>query len=188
MVNANIIIAFPRVDDAKNVKNILVRNGIGVAATVNSGANALSVADSLGTGIIVSAYKLPDMPFFELCECMPEGFKLLLVASKERLNECTNPDIVKLAMPFVISDLIETIGMMRMSMIRRKKESSTGTHKRTEEERRILDMAKSILMERNGLTEGEAHKFIQKCSMDSGNSLIESARMVFSMYNATGGD
>lgn len=187
-MNSNIIIAFPRLDDAKNVKNILVRNGIDVAATVNSGAKALSVADSLGSGIIMSAYKLPDMPFFEIREYMPVGYKLLLVASKERLNECTDPDIVKLAMPFVIGDLIETVGMMQMSMIRRKKERSAGVHKRTAEEQRILDLAKGILMERNGLTEGEAHKFIQKCSMDSGNSLIESARMVFSMYNASDGD
>ena len=36
-------------------------------------------------------------------------------------------------------------------------------------------------MERNHMTEEEAHRYIQKCSMDSGTSLTETARMVLSM-------
>ena len=37
------------------------------------------------------------------------------------------------------------------------------------------------LMERNHMTEEEAHRYIQKCSMDSGTSLTETAQMVLSM-------
>ena len=42
---ANIIVVFPRLDDAKNVKNILVRSGFSVAAVCTTGAQALSYAD-----------------------------------------------------------------------------------------------------------------------------------------------
>ena len=46
---------------------------------------------------------------------------------------------------------------------------------------KVLDEAKTLLMERNGMTEEEAHHYIQKCSMDSGTNLIETAEMVLSM-------
>ena len=36
-------------------------------------------------------------------------------------------------------------------------------------------------MERNHMTEEEAHRYIQKCSMDSGTSLPETAQMVIAM-------
>ena len=47
---------------------------------------------------------------------------------------------------------------------------------------RTIDTAKAILMERNRMAEPEAHKYLQKCSMDSQVSLIEAAQMVISLY------
>lgn len=45
----------------------------------------------------------------------------------------------------------------------------------------MLQEAKNLLMERNGMSEEEAHRYIQKCSMDSGTNLVETAEMVLSM-------
>ena len=45
----------------------------------------------------------------------------------------------------------------------------------------MLEEAKGLLMERNGMSEEEAHRYIQKCSMDSGTNLVETAEMVLSM-------
>lgn len=50
--------------------------------------------------------------------------------------------------------------------------------KRTEREKKIISDAKNLLMERNHLSEEEAHKYIQKLSMDSGNNLVETAEMI----------
>ena len=38
-------------------------------------------------------------------------------------------------------------------------------------------------MERNYLTEEEAHKYLQKCSMDSGTNMVETAQMIMSLIN-----
>ena len=54
--------------------------------------------------------------------------------------------------------------------------------KRDEEEQKVVDEAKRILMELNNMSEPEAHRYIQKCSMDSGNSFVESASMVIAIY------
>ena len=45
----------------------------------------------------------------------------------------------------------------------------------------MIEKAKAFLMERNRMTEEEAHRFLQKCSMDSGNSMVETAQMIISL-------
>ena len=52
---------------------------------------------------------------------------------------------------------------------------------RSEEELALLKAAKELLMERNHMTEEEAHRYIQKCSMDSGTGMVETAQMVLTM-------
>ena len=38
-----------------------------------------------------------------------------------------------------------------------------------------------LLMERNYLTEEEAHKYLQKCSMDNGTNMVETAQMILTL-------
>ena len=55
---------------------------------------------------------------------------------------------------------------------------------RSEEEQKTIDRAKALLMERNGLTEAEAHRYIQKSSMDNGTGVVETAYMILTLMNA----
>ena len=48
-------------------------------------------------------------------------------------------------------------------------------HQRTEEEQSVIDEAKSVLMEKNNMSESEAHRYIQKSAMDSGRTMVETA-------------
>ena len=50
--------------------------------------------------------------------------------------------------------------------------------KRGAEEKRIIDQAKALLMNRNNMSEEEAHRFLQKKSMDTGSRLIDMAASV----------
>ena len=49
---------------------------------------------------------------------------------------------------------------------------------RSEEEKKLIEKAKLILMDRNGMTEPEAFRYIQKSSMDMGRTMTESAQMI----------
>ena len=53
-----------------------------------------------------------------------------------------------------------------------------GPVKRSESEKRIVEEAKALLMDRNGMTEPEAFRYIQKTSMDQGRTMAESAQMI----------
>ncbi|MFQ7583501.1 MAG: antitermination regulator, partial [[Clostridium] symbiosum] len=49
----NIIVAFSRPEDGRNIKNILIKNGLQVKASCTSGSQVLAHADDLRSGIVV---------------------------------------------------------------------------------------------------------------------------------------
>ena len=97
-------------------------------------------------------------------------------------RSCYSQDIVCLAMPIHTQELVSTVRMMTMDVARElKRRQKTRPKRRSPEEQKTLDAAKALLMERNQMTEAEAHKYIQKLSMDSGNDLIETAEMILAL-------
>ena len=38
-----------------------------------------------------------------------------------------------------------------------------------------MDEAKAVLMEKNNMSENEAHRYVQKSAMDSGRTMVETA-------------
>ncbi len=177
----NVIVLFPKIEDAKNIRNLLVRHGFRVSAVCTTGAHALASANGLGDGILVCGYKYPDMMYTELADCLPTHFEMLLMASQRVLSECVGSGIMSVAMPLKVQDLLNTLEMMVAGVERKRKKRKAMPKVRSDEDRKVLDEAKALLMERNGMTEEEAHRYIQKCSMDSGTNLVETAEMVLSM-------
>lgn len=178
---ANIVVLFSKIENAKNIKNILVRSGFSVAAVCTTGAQAIQSAESLEEGIIVCGHQFTDMLYSELRDYLPETFEMLLVVSKHMLNECVGNNIITLAMPIQVHDLVSTVEMMEYNFERRKKRIRGKPKVRNSKEKEVLWEAKKLLMERNNMTEEEAHRYIQKSSMDNGVNLIETAQMVLSL-------
>ena len=61
---------------------------------------------------------------------------------------------------------------------RRYKKDKKGPKKRSEQEENYIRNAKYLLMDRNHLTEEAAYRYIQKCSMDNGTNMVETAQMI----------
>lgn len=177
----NIIIALPKQEAARGIKNILVRHGFQVAGVCTTGAQAISQADGLGGGIIICSFKLADMVYSELQECMPCGFEMLLIASGHLLSECAGNGVVCLSMPLEVNDLIGTVGMLCEKIELRRRKARLKPRPRSAQEEADIRAAKELLMARNHMTEEEAHRYLQKCSMDSGTNIVETARMALSM-------
>ena len=102
----------PKLEEAKGVKNILVRSGFQVTGICTTGTQAISQADGLNDGIVICSYKLADMIYTELHEDLPEGFEMLLMASQNLISECYGNGIVCLSMPLKVQDLINTVNLM----------------------------------------------------------------------------
>jgi response regulator NasT len=71
--------------------------------------------------------------------------------------------------------------MMEYSIIRGRKKRRNQPKVRSEEDSQILSRAKRVLMNRNSLSEDEAHRYIQKRSMENGTGLVETAEMIISL-------
>lgn len=178
----SVIIVLPKPDDAKNIKNLLTRNGIPVAGALTTGSSAIAMADNLGGGIILCGYKLADMMYSQLHEDLPAGFEMLLMASLQIIEDrVRDKDIMCIPMPVKAHDLINTLDMMIQAAERRKKKLREKPKQRNEAEVKIIREAKAVLMNRNHMSEEEAHRYIQKCSMDSGTNLVETAQMILVM-------
>ncbi len=178
---ANVIVAFSKQEDARSIKNILTKSGFQVVAVCTSGAQTIASAEDLSGGIIVCGHHLPDMVFTELRECLPEEFSMLMVASPSRWPSQIPEQVVCLPMPLKVHDLVETVAMLEEASDRRRKRRRQQPRQRNENEKNLILQAKQLLMERNGMTEEEAHRYIQKCSMDSGTNIIETAQMIISL-------
>ena len=177
----NIIVALPKAEDARGIRNLLMKNGFRVDSVCTTGSQALSRMDDLNDGILICSYRLSDMMYSELHACLPKGFEMLLMASANTLQECGCRDIMSLSMPLKVHDLINTVDMMAQAIERRKRRDRQRPKERSAEEEGLIKEAKELLMGRNHMTEEEAHRYLQKCSMDSGTNLVEEARMVLVM-------
>ena len=175
----SVIVVFPKLEEAKSIKSLLIRSGIDVFAACTTAAQVISYTDDLDYGIIVSGYKLVDMMYDELLEYLPDSFNMLLVASKRYYSECSASDIVCLSMPIRAADLVENVQIMYDSLYREMKRKPVV---RSEEEKQIIFHAKTMLMRQKGMTEEDAHHYLQKKSMDNGISMVETAHMVLDIF------
>ena len=90
-------------------------------------------------------------------------------------------NLMSLSMPLKVHELLQTVEMMDYTITRRRKKLRQRPKVRSKEEQGMLNSAKAVLIERNGFSEEEAHRYIQKRSMDNGTGLVETAQMVLSL-------
>ncbi len=176
-----IIIAFPNKDNAANIRNIIVRSGMDVAGVCTTGAQALQCADAVDDGILVCGYRFKDMMYTELREYLPRGFEMLLIASADKWTENDIEGVIGLNMPVRGRDLVDTLEMMLHTIERKRKKRKAEQKNRNTQQNAVIMKAKELLMSRNNMSEPEAHKYLQKCSMDSGTNMTETAEMILSI-------
>ena len=178
---SSIVIALPKIEDAKKIRAVLVSHGFPVDSVCNTAANALAGASELGYGVMICGYRLPDMYYQELLEYLPSGFDMLLLASPKVIQEVPS-SVLTIGMPFKTGDLINTVNMMLVQIERRRKKDKKKPKVRSWKEQNYISNAKMLLMQRNHLNEEEAYRYIQKCSMDSGTNMVETAQMLLMLF------
>ena len=163
-MNSSIVIALPKIDDAKKIRTILNRHGFSVAAVCSTASTALASMSELDGGILICGYKLTDRYYRDVLEDIPSYFEMLLLASGRVIAEAPT-SVLTVEMPMKVSE-------------RRLKKEKRKPKTRSWKEQNYISNAKFLLMERNHLSEEDAYRYIQKCSMDSGTNMVETAQMV----------
>ncbi|HJD32717.1 MAG TPA: antitermination regulator, partial [Candidatus Eisenbergiella stercorigallinarum] len=81
-----IIVAFPKIENARSIRNVLVRNGFAAVTACTTGAQVLSRLEDSDEAIVVCSYRLVDMACLELFGLLPAGAKMLVVSSPDFLG------------------------------------------------------------------------------------------------------
>lgn len=179
----NVIVLFGRIEEAKSIKNLLIRNGINVTKVCTTGAQAAQAADACDDGLIVCGFRYPDMLFSDLNACIPDWFDMIVLASKENYEQCRNNEVVCLTMPLKTQDFVSTVNLTIDNILWERKKRKARPKERTEEEKKIIKAAKLRLMSEHNFDEQSAHRYIQKKSMDSGINIVEMSYMILNDSN-----
>ncbi len=178
-----IIIAFPQAEVGKKIRAILVRSGYTVAGVCTSGSQVIQETNELDDGLVLCAYRLPDMMYRELREYLPGAFRMIVLTTPENWADNGEDDVISLSLPLRTNELLSTVEMVVYNIRRARKKPKPTGKVRSAEEQEIIDRAKGILMSRNNMTEPEAHRYLQKTSMDNGTTFTETAQMILAMLD-----
>ena len=95
-------------------------------------------------------------------------FQFLLIGRPEALNVCESPQVFKLAYPCSGSAVIGAVEMLSQLHAMR-------LPRRSGEDRRLVEDAKRLLMQKYGIDEPDAHRRMQRCAMRQGIRMTEYA-------------
>ena len=175
MERETVIVAFESDKSRERIRDILESSGTADCILCRSAAEVKRAAQALGVTAVVCGFKLADQTAEDLFEDLPPACSMLVVAVQSMLDLCENEDIFRLASPVRRGDLIASVGMLLRMGHRLEKYVRP---RRSREEESAIREAKALLMDRNGMSEEQAHRFLQKRSMDAGVRLGQAARLV----------
>ncbi len=169
-----IILAFSSDEAAGKLRSMLDGTGYRVSHTVcHSGASLLRAAHDYDEVLIIMGFKLPDMTVNHVFENLHPGCKIISIVRGEHVEYIEYDRILALPLPVSRQRLVSAVNVIMGHIPAGGKERV-----RTVEEEKLINRAKLFLMERYHMTEQQAHRFIQKRSMDTGARVTDTARTI----------
>lgn len=178
---SDIIIAFSDEKISQKFRQLLFHIGRD-AITASGGNEVLRYLNDRGCGLIICQVRLRDMDYTEILRNKPCTYQVLLIDTPHRISYRKEEDVVALTMPVTAGDFLDTCSLLLRGIEERYGPGYKPRKKRSPEEQKTIDEAKAVLMNRNHLTEPEAFRYIQKNSMDTGRTMLETAEMVLTLF------
>jgi AmiR/NasT family two-component response regulator len=168
-----------------DLREMLTNLGYLVVGEAGDGRSAVNLARELEPDVAILDIKMPDMDGIEAARILTEekiAPVVLLTAYSQRdlVERAKQAGVVGyITKPMRESDLTPAIevAMARFSEFRAL-EKEVGDLKQALETRKLVDRAKGILMDTQGLTEAEAFRKIQKMSMNKRRPMKEVAEAI----------
>ena len=170
----DVIIASANRKSAEHIKSILQRDLLFVSEIYQSGAEVLSYASIRPDAVVVCGRLSDVLPAVSLAETLPPGFDVVHLVSSSDAYQGFVSNMVELTMPL---DRLEFVSVVR-TLTQLSSDITSRKKTRSVEENDILTLAKRRLCENYGISEREAHRKIQKMSMEQGVRLMDVARKI----------
>ena len=192
MERTRVIIADDESIIRMDLREMLTNLGYLVIGEVGDGRSAVNLARELRPDVVVMDIKMPDMDGIDAAKVLTEeriSPVLLLTAysQQELIERAKDAGVVGyIVKPFRESDLAPAIevAVARFAEFRAL-EKEVGDLKLALETRKLVDRAKGILMDTQGITEAEAFRKIQKMSMNTRKPMKEVAEAIILAQQAS---
>ena len=153
----DIIVVYPKKETALAIRSMIEKSGFCVTHICALGSSALEIAHEKQSGVIVCPFVMKDITAAEV----PQGFDI--IALSKNGSEQYMGNMITLPVPMDRSDFLNTVHMLASS-----KSSFT---RRTGEDGEYIAKAKEALMHLKGISETQAHRYLQQESMRSGKKI-----------------
>jgi two-component system, response regulator PdtaR len=182
------------VDDNQEFADILKEQlesvGINVVGVVGKAKEAVKMTEKLDPSLVIMDIKLPDMDGIEAAkkinEQEPRPILLLSGYSDgDMINRAKEAGIITyLVKPVTVKELLPSI-VLTMGRFREMVtlKATVDDMKETLANRKIIEQAKGLLMEKKGLTEREAFNTLRKKSQEQNKPMAEIARTLVMMQD-----
>ena len=169
----DIIVVYPSRDTAMKLRALIEKGGYHVSHICAHGSTALEIAQEKRNGVIVCPFVMRDMSSADLADALPNDFDV--IALSKNGSEQYMGNMLTLAMPLDVNEFLQTVGILASSQ--------SGFTKRSESDHDYILKAKEALMSVKGMSEMQAHKYLQKVSMNSGKKLLQAAMDILDELN-----
>lgn len=170
-----VIVAFENEKTCRRIADILENSGTASCLICRTGDQVRRYANKQHIAVIICGYKLGEETAEDVFSDLPAECAVLLLAPQSRLDMVRGDGMFQLPAPVSRSELIAFVNMLfRLG----DRQGNMCRPQRSQEEREQIRAAKLLLMDRYGMTEDQAHRFLQKKSMDAGVKLAQTARLV----------
>lgn len=185
MERTRVIIADDESVIRADLREMLTNLNYLVVGEAGDGLSAVNMARQLKPNVVIMDIKMPDMDGIEAAGILTQekiAPVLLLTAYAQRdlVDRAKEAGVVGyLVKPFREQEIVPAIeiALARFDEFR-ELEKQVGDLNETLETRKLVDRAKGILMDTQGLTEQEAFRKIQKMSMNSRKPMKEIAEAI----------
>lgn len=179
----SVIVAFESEKDREGIASVLEKNGLFVRCACRTGQEAIRAFKHTGNGTIVCGFKFPDMTAQQMARSLERDEAAVLIVARGTLLDLIEDDsIFRFPAPFRPAELVGAVRMLEQLQSRRGRPSAQS---RTEDEKETIRKAKAALMEHEHFTEDQAHRCLQRQSMETSMKLAETARLVLERYEST---
>lgn len=175
---------------SRQLAHFLSENGFHVVGETTDGYDFLRRVHTVYPDVSIVDYQLKGINGYELSETLISERVCPVVAliSAAELQYFVNlnqePTFMTLVKPINRFTLINTLQVLvKASKSLLKLEEEVKNLKNTQDSKTVIDKAKKLLMIHKQLTEEEAHRYIQKLSMDKGIAKIKVAESIIMTYN-----
>ncbi|MDO8670732.1 MAG: response regulator [Dehalococcoidia bacterium] len=191
MATTKLIIADDESIIRMDMKEMLAAQGYEVVAEAGDGLTAVDLARQLRPDLVIMDIKMPGLDGIAAARILTEeriAPVLLLTAfsQQELIERAKEAGVVGyIVKPFRESELVPAI---EVALARFKEfktlEKEVGDLKETLETRKLVERAKGVLMDGQGLKETEAFRKIQKLSMNTRKTMREVAEAILLAHEA----